>query len=613
MTRPARMRFRQFFQVEPDVTRMLQRFTEAHKTSPMPNGRQAKMFLSATTVIIHRSLEDRPGKQGAVWGTKDLRQGGWAKKLIENSARVAVASLGAAVGCMSIASAAPISINPSVMPRIARVDERYQSYNVEMAEVIGGSFWKPYAKQGKRAQGENPAAPVAQSNSASFQIGQDSSLFEPRPPIDLSNFRLRKLAAALGPAYVRVSGTWANSAYFQDSDDAIPTTPPKGFQGVLTRREWAGVVDFSHAANAKVVTSFAISGGVRDPAGVWTPEQARRFLAYTKSVGGEIAAAELFNEPTIAASGGAPPGYDAAAFARDSAVFRAFAKTAAPNMLILGPGSVGEGIPLMPSSIPMLKTRDLLAATPAPVFDLFSYHFYGAVSMRCASMGTEMTTTAGAALSEEWLSRTERVYDFYAGLRDRFEPGKPIWVTETADAACGGNPWAPTFLDSFRYLDQLGRLARRGVRVVFHNTLAASEYGLIDQATLTPRPNYWAALLWRRLMGPIVLDAGPSVPGLHLYAHSLRDHPGGVTILVINTSRTESESIELPLPALCYTLTAQNLEDGHVQLNGHELKLEANDEVLNLQGRRIPSGRVEFAPASISFLAISEAKNAFSQ
>jgi len=30
------------------------------------------------------------------------------------------------------------------MPRIADVDERYQSYNVEMAEVIGGNFWKPY-------------------------------------------------------------------------------------------------------------------------------------------------------------------------------------------------------------------------------------------------------------------------------------------------------------------------------------------------------------------------------------------------------------------------------------------------------------------------------------
>jgi hypothetical protein len=32
----------------------------------------------------------------------------------------------------------------ATLPRIATVDARYQSYNVEMAEVIGGNFWKPY-------------------------------------------------------------------------------------------------------------------------------------------------------------------------------------------------------------------------------------------------------------------------------------------------------------------------------------------------------------------------------------------------------------------------------------------------------------------------------------
>jgi hypothetical protein len=533
-------------------------------------------------------------------------------KSIGHSTKVALAALGAAVSCAGSAGAALLSVAPSTLPQIATVDQRYQSYNVEMAEVIGGSFWKPYDQHGKVAQKANaaPAVTPSPSSNAVFQIGgPDTSMFQARPPVDLSNARLRKLAAALGPAYVRVSGTWANSAYFQDSDEAAPATPPKGFQGVLTRREWAGVVDFSHAVNAKIVTSFAISEGVRDSAGVWTPDQARRFLAYTKSLGGEIAAAELFNEPTIAAAGGAPPGYDAAAFARDSVVFRAFARAAASDMLIVGPGSAGEGIPLTPASTPMLNTKDLLAATPRPVFDVFSYHFYGAVSMRCAEMSAEMTTTPGAALSEEWLARTDRVYDFYAALRDNFQPHKSIWLTETADAACGGNPWAPTFLDTFRYLDQLGRLARRGVKVVFHNTLASSEYGLIDRNTLTPRPNYWAALLWRRLMGPIVLDAGPSRPGLHLYAQSLRDHPGGVTLLAINTSPTQRESIDLPMPAHRYTLTTRKLEDGHVQLNGDELKLWPNGDLPGAQPRRIPAGRVELAPASITFLAILDAGN----
>jgi hypothetical protein len=38
----------------------------------------------------------------------------------------------------------------------------------------------------------------------------------------------------------------------------------------------------------------------------------------------------------------------------------------------------------------------------------------------------------------------------HKSLRDRVVPGVPIWITETAQAACGGSPWAVTFIDRFR-------------------------------------------------------------------------------------------------------------------------------------------------------------------
>src|SRR5437764_10622209 len=91
-----------------------------------------------------------------------------------------------------------------------------------------------------------------------------------------------------------------------------------------------------------------------------------------------------------------------------------------------------------------LNSEDLLKAT-GPVFDVFSYHLYAAASKRCASMGEKTQTTAEAALTPEWLSRPEKIDAFYAELRDSFEPGKSLWITEAADAACGGNPWASTF------------------------------------------------------------------------------------------------------------------------------------------------------------------------
>jgi hypothetical protein len=500
----------------------------------------------------------------------------------------------------------PSTIAPAKLARIGAVDERFQSYNIEMVEVTGGRFWKPYTSKIE----ESPAA--AKQANANQPAGMDPSKFQYRPPIDLSNKRLRKLAAALGPAYLRVSGTWANSTYFQNTDEPAPATPPKGFNGVLTRKQWKGVVDFSHAVNAEIVTSFAISAGTRNAEGVWTAEQARKILEFTKSAGGSIAAAEYMNEPNLAEMGGAPKGYDAAAYARDFAVFRGFMKSDYPRTVILGPGGVGEDgmLSLLASSMHRVSSKDILAAT-GPVFDGFSYHSYGGVSIRCMPKNIPGSPTAEKALTGEWLASSGKTEAFYADLRDRYDPWKPIWLTETAQAACGGDRWASTYLDSFRYLNQLGALAKHGVQVHMHNTLAASDYGLLDENTYQPRPNYWAALLWRKLMGTTVLDAGASTaPNLHVYAQCLRYSPGGVALLIINADPAEAKSLEVSAASERYTLTVMSLQDTRVQLNGMELQLGADDALPELKGIATNAGPITFAPASITFLAIPTAENA---
>ena len=501
-----------------------------------------------------------------------------------------------------MAQVAPL--DPAKMPTIGTVHERFQSYNIEMVEVIGGRFWKPYGSTTNNSKAQEPA-----SQEGFTPAGIDSNLYRYRERIDLSNLRLRKLAAALSPAYVRVSGTWANSAYFQDSENAAPANAPSGFSGVLTREEWKGVIDFSHAVNAEIVTSMATGPGSRDTQGVWISDQARQLFEYTKSAGGRIAASEFMNEPTYAAMGGAPKGYDAASYGRDVAVFRTFLRKTAPDTLFLGPGSVGEGPFAMPIGNGVLKSEDLLHAT-GPLFDVFSYHLYAAASQRCASMGASSQTTAAAALSQGWLSRPEKIGAFYADLRDRFEPGKSLWITETADAACGGNPWASTFLDTFRYLIQHGSLAQRGVKVIMHNTLASSDYGLLDENTFAPRPNYWAALLWRRLMGATVLDPHTSpIPNVYVYAHCLQNHPGGVALLVINADRQQVREITLPSAADRYTLTAKQLQDTSLQLNGRTLQLNRDGDMPQFLVQSTRAGRISFAPTSITFLAITNAYN----
>jgi len=495
-----------------------------------------------------------------------------------------------------------VSLDPAKMQRMATVDQRFASYNIEMAEVTGGNFWKPYGSQGTPAPGKKAA------QSASAPAGMDPNMYQYRPPIDLSNPRLRKLASALGSAYVRVSGTWANSVYFANSPKSENQAPP-GFSGVLTRTEWKAVIDFLHAVDGELVTSFATSPGTRNAQGVWTPTEASSWMAYTKSVGGRIAGAEFMNEPTYAAMGGAPKGYNAADYGRDIAVFGSWLKQNSPDTVFLGPVSVGEG-PFAIAMGGMLQSEDLLKAT-GPAFDIFSYHLYAAASQRCASMGDKGQTTAAAALSEEWLSRPEKIDQYYASVRDRFSPVKQMWITETADAACGGNPWASSFLDTFRYLIEHASLARRGVKVIMHNTLAASDYGLLDQNTFEPRPNYWATLLWHNLMGTTVLDPQVSAPpNTYVYAHCFHGGRGGVTLLVINADREHGFDLTLPTASERYTLRATTLEDSKVELNGKTLRLTSSGDLPQFESEPVSAGRVSFAPTSITYLSLANAGNA---
>jgi len=91
---------------------------------------------------------------------------------------------------------------------------------------------------------------------------------------------------------------------------------------------------------------------------------------------------------------------------------------------------------------------------------------------------------------------------------------------------------------------------------------------------------------------------------MHVYAHSLRDHPEGIALIAINADRTASQEISIPAESERYTLTARRLLDTAVELNGTELKLKASGDLPQIAGIRTPAGTITLAPASITFLAM---------
>jgi len=479
------------------------------------------------------------------------------------------------MGVVSV-SAQPINsdvlIDPAGWPHVATVDRHYLSFNIEMAEVTGGEFWAPFGDSQNRR-------------------------LAPRPPLGLDDPRLLLLVKALSPAIIRVSGTWANSTYVAERSETPPDSPPAGFRQVLRPDRWRALTSLVRKSGNTLLLSFPASDGARAADGTWSPEQAGRLVALTNAYRAPVHAVEFINEPNLVGLGALPKGYAAKDYARDFRIFRDFVRREAPGSIILGHSSSGQGGEMPPESI---------ARAAAGQSDAVSYHFYGALSERCAEFGNQ--TSAVDALSESWLSKTDADRKWYAELRDRYDPEKQLWLTETAQAACGGDRWASTFRDSFRFVDQLGRLAQAGVQVVAHNTLASGDYALVDRSDYSPRPNYWAAWLWRKTMGTRVLEPGSSITDMHNYAHCHARKKGAVTMMIVNLAGT-GRTINLAQAAQSSVLTAANLDAKDAEINGKRPTLALLKKA-NIQ-RQIMSKGTNWVPAySISFLEFIGASNA---
>lgn len=483
-----------------------------------------------------------------------------------------------------------LTVPAGSLPFVRTTDERFQSFQIGMSHLTGGETWRAYdpTKQGKAATTYEDTREV-------------------RKQADLSSPRLRRLTAALAPLYIRYGGTTTNSVFFQDNDAPAPAKAPDGFSVVLTRAGWKRGIDFAQAVGAKIVTGFTVSSGVRNASGGWTPSEAAPWLAYTRRAGGSIYAAELMNEPNAPDPKSFTKGQDPATYAADFAAFSTFMRKAAPQVRLVGPGLATLGVTV--PSFGAANAELYLTANPAPKFDILSYHFYGAIADRCAPANSPMGISPDKALSEEWLKRPDVQLQQHKALRDRYAPGAPLWLTETGAAACGGTPWQPTFIDTFRYLDANARLARSGLDAIFTHALISGSNGVIDEKTFLPNADYWAALLWRRVMGARVLDAGPTLPGLHIYAHCLRGTPGGVALLAINLAN-EPATIRTLTAAQVFSLTAPELLSHTVLLNGHALALTPDDRVPAIAPAILKTGAVTLVPASSTFIALPSARNA---
>ena len=493
-----------------------------------------------------------------------------------------------------------VKLTSSGLKVIRQVDERLASYNVEMTEVTGGTFWKAYT----------PEEIAGNGKFAMIGIMNKDSMMQVYPPIDLYNERLRRFAGEIGPVWIRVSGTWATTTYY-DFEGKTGGVAPEGFKSVLTKEQWIGVLDFVKHLGAKLLVSVSNCEGIHSAEEPWNPDQAKLLFDFSREYGVPIEAAEFMNEPNLLAGSGGPKGYTPEQYVRDQDIFNKWIHDNYPECKAVGPcsfnGKMGglniEKFPLK-QLISKISTDAFLKNAKEPM-DVFSYHYYNGVSERIAA-GLSFVHWKGSLItSEEYLDGAPYCAKSAAKMRDKYMPGAQMWVTESGDAGGGGNTWGSTYVDVLRTLNELGSFATVTDGVIFHNTLASSDYGWLHHGSFDPRPNYFAILLWTRLMGQTVYDSGIKISeGAHVYCHSRKDGKEGYCYLVINNSKRSVTTVELPENATCYTLAGlDGMRSGVMTLNGLALKPDENDQLPDLSGESI-SGSLELAPGSCAFITV---------
>ena len=457
---------------------------------------------------------------------------------------------------------------------LRNVDARLVSYNIEMTETTGGTFWKAYTPG--QIAGTEPFC--IQGDLGDFTAMTD--LMQYYPPIDLYNEKLRRYAKALGPAWIRVSGSWATKTYY-DFEGTTGGVAPEGYASVLTRAQWMGVLDFVKAVGGKLLVSVSNCAGDHPDGGPLDLTQTKKLFDFSHACGVDIDAAEFMNESNMLEMSGAPRGYTAADYARDQDIFFAWVQEHYPACLRVGPCTLGDGalgkMDLKSAGagiggmMQTVTTEDLLRGTRIPL-DVFSYHYYNGVSERLASVMPAGHWDSSEAHTDAYLAVAPKNAASYAPLRDKYVPGRQMWVTESGDAGGGGDTWASTYLDVLRTLNELGSFAAITDGVIFHNTLASSDYGFLRHGSFDPRPNYFAVLLWNRLMGSTVYACGaPGTENAHVYCHSRKDGRDGYAYLIINNSLTEPLQVAFPGEAECYCLHADAPRSPQMKLNGKVL------------------------------------------
>nr|KYP41862.1 Heparanase-like protein 2 [Cajanus cajan] len=417
--------------------------------------------------------------------------------------------------------------------------------------------------------------------------------------LDFGNKIITNAIKAFSPLRIRLGGSLEDQIIYQfGRQKEYPVMKKKhdglfGFsEGCLPKKKWDEMNHFFNKTGVKFTFGLNALIGKKNSKihkgnweGDWNPTNAISLMEYTMSKGYKIDSYELGNE---LCSGGVSARVDGPGGFYGKDWFDSFLQNVEPGVV--------DGVTHHIYNLGAGDDKNLIHKVQDP--------FY--------------------------LSKIAQTFKDVSVAVNEYSPSAGAWVGESGGSYnSGGKDVSNTFVNGFWYLDQLGMTSTFNHKVYCRQALVGGNYALLNTTTFIPKPDYYGALLWHRLMGNKVLSVfheGSSY--LRVYAHCSKKEPG-ITVLLINMSNSTSFQVSLEndmnlYPSLEavkrktskpmreeYHLTPKdgNLQSDVVLLNGTPLKLTKSKDIPAMKPKLVD----EFSPInvksdSIVFVHSNEAK-----
>ena len=341
----------------------------------------------------------------------------------------------------------------------------------------------------------------------------------------------------------------------------------------------------------------------RQATGQWRAENAQALIAYSYDKGYQIAHWELGNELNLYwFVHGVVQQVAVEQYAEDLARLRQVISPYYPSAKVSGQSAAFWPVLGEPLGV-LFGFQSKYARLVGGNTDMFGWHYYPQQSRR--GPVASRRANPGRLLDPDNLDEVAHWAKHNATLRDAYSPGRPLWLGETGNAQFGGEPGlSDRYLASLWWLDQLGLLAVHHHDVVVRQTLSGLNYQLITDDALEPLPDYWASLLWKRLMGRQVLST--TVTGsrkARAYAHVSPDGRS-ISVLLINLHHDRPlvvRGIPVSSATKVYAVTAKDLFGTEALLNGEPLAM-INDATLPELRPAAPTKTLTVHPLSYTFV-----------